>query len=213
MEDHDGRRLSRRPWALLCLLLLSAAPLFTPAPAPAQGQPPAAEQPKIAVVKDASGSRLQVGGRDFLVRGMNWDYIPIGHNYSFDLWAQPEDVITTALDREMSLLQTMGVNAIRQGAGIPPRWVQYIYERYGIFTVINDVMGRYGLTVNGIWRPVTDYSDLVVRKMLIAQIAAVLVERRSQPDDSPAQLAFTVADIDLRRPTFRIPAADRRCRN
>jgi len=49
------------------------------------------------VVTDASGSRLQVGGRDFLVRGMNWDYVPIGQNYAFDLFAQPEPVIRAAL--------------------------------------------------------------------------------------------------------------------
>ena len=66
---------------------------------------------------------------------MNWDYVPIGQNYTYNLWTQPDDVIEAALDREMPLLKAMGVNAIRQYVGVPPRWVRYIYERYGIFTV------------------------------------------------------------------------------
>ena len=53
----------------------------------------------------------------------------------------------------MPLLQDMGVNAIRQYVGIPPRWVQYIYEQYGIFTVLNHTVARYGFTLDGVWTP------------------------------------------------------------
>ena len=35
----------------------------------------------------------------------------------------------------MSLLKAMGVNTIRHYVGMPPRWVQYVYETYGIYTV------------------------------------------------------------------------------
>ena len=111
------------------------------------------------MVKDAGGSRLQVDGRDFMVYGMNWGYMPIGQNYSYNLWNQPDDIIEAALAEEMPLLKDMGVNAIRQYVGIPPRWVQYIYEKYGIYTVLNHPIGRYGLTLDGVWYPTTDYSD------------------------------------------------------
>ncbi len=80
------------------------------------------------VSDDSGGSRLQVDGRDFMVFGMNWGYMPIGQNYTYSLWDQPDDFIKAALAREMPLLQDMGVNTIRQYVGIPPRWVQYIYE-------------------------------------------------------------------------------------
>ena len=66
---------------------------------------------------------LQVDGEDFMVFGMNWGYMPIGENYTYDFWGKPDDFIKAALAREMSLLQDMGVNAIRQYVGIPPRWV------------------------------------------------------------------------------------------
>ncbi|MEJ2722005.1 MAG: hypothetical protein P8181_12835, partial [bacterium] len=32
----------------------------------------------VRVLSDASGQRLQVNGKDFMVFGMNWDYVPIG---------------------------------------------------------------------------------------------------------------------------------------
>ena len=105
--------------------------------------------PRLGVLADDSGSRLQVDGRDFMVLGMNWDYVPIGTNYGYSLWVQPDDFIKSVLDREMPLLQAMHVNSIRLYTGIQPKWIQYIYERYGIFTVLNHTVGRYGLTIDG----------------------------------------------------------------
>ncbi|MCA9785618.1 MAG: hypothetical protein KC488_03615, partial [Candidatus Cloacimonetes bacterium] len=44
----------------------------------------------VRMVKDADGMRLVVDGEDFLVKGVNWSYVPIGQNYSYSLWNQPE---------------------------------------------------------------------------------------------------------------------------
>jgi hypothetical protein len=33
----------------------------------------------------------------------------------------------------------MGVNVIRQYTGIPAKWIQYIYENYGIYTMLNPI--------------------------------------------------------------------------
>ena len=137
--------------------------------------------PEVKVVKDAAGSRLQVEGRDFMVLGMNWDYMPIGQNYTYSLWAQPDDIIEAALAVEMPLLQEMGVNTIRQYVGMPPRWVKHVYEKYGIWTILNDPMGRYGLTMDGVWYPTTDYSDPRVRAALKAPILAMIDEFRDTP--------------------------------
>ncbi len=133
------------------------------------------------VVSDDAGMRLQVDGRDFMVLGMNWDYFPIGQNYAYSLWTQPDDVIEAALAREMPLLKSMGVNTIRQYTGVPPRWVQHIYERYGIWTVLNHSMGRYGVTVDGVWFPSTNYADPKTRAMLIAEVEAVVDQFRGVP--------------------------------
>jgi hypothetical protein len=137
--------------------------------------------PAITVASDASGQTLQVDGRDFMVFGMNWGYVPIGENYLYSLWSQPDDVIEAALEREMPLLEDMGVNAIRQYVGIPPRWVQYIYERYGIYTIINHTVARYGYTLDGVWIPSVDYSDPHLRTALRQEIGALVDEYRDVP--------------------------------
>jgi len=135
----------------------------------------------VEVVSDSSGSRLQVDGRDFMIFGMNWDYVPIGENYLYSLWAQPDAVIEAALAREMPLLKSMGVNVIRQYVGIPPRWVEYIYKTYGIYTVINHPMGRYGFTIDGVWTSSVDYADPRFRKAVTAEVMAIVEEFRGVP--------------------------------
>lgn len=163
------RTLGGRRFALATALSLCLAPLA------------AAQGPSIRIVADAAGSRVQVDGRDFMVLGMNWDYVPIGENYAYSLWRQPDDVIKTALDREMGLLKAMGVNTVRQYVGIPPRWVRYMYEQHGIFTVLNHPLGRYGATVGGVYNANTDYSDPRVRKALLAEITAMVTEFKGTP--------------------------------
>lgn len=135
----------------------------------------------VRVAAGPDGQRLQVDGRDFMVFGLNWDYVPIGENYNYSLWAQPDDVIIDALGREMPLLQDLGVNAIRQYVGVPPRWVRYIYEHYGIYTVLNHPMARYGFTLDGVWIPAVDYSDPRLRSAVKAEILALVEEFRGTP--------------------------------
>jgi hypothetical protein len=116
-----------------------------------------------------------------MVNGMNWDYFPRGTNYSFSIWNQSDDFIISALDSEMGLLKNMGVNTIRTYTGIQPRWVQYIYENYGIHTILNHSFGRYGLTLDGTWVPVTDYSNPAVRELLMSEITALAEEFKNTP--------------------------------
>ena len=161
---------------------LAAALSLALAPRPALAADAALqEREAVHVVADSSGWRLQVGGRDFLVRGVNWDYIPIGQNYSFNLWAQPEDMISAALDREMALVAAMGANVIRLDVGIPPRWVRYIHDRYGIYCILDHPVGRYGITLAGVWHPSVDYSDPRMRAAIEADVAAAFAPYHGVP--------------------------------
>lgn len=45
-----------------------------------------AQADRVSVVKNAEGMKLVVNGSDFMVNGMNWDYFPIGTNFSYSLW-------------------------------------------------------------------------------------------------------------------------------
>ncbi|MDA9092679.1 glycosidase [Polaribacter sp.] len=135
----------------------------------------------VKVIDNQQGIKLSVNGNDFMINGMNWDYFPIGTNYSYSLWNQSEDVIKVALDAEMSLLKNMGVNTIRVYTGIQPKWITYIYETYGIHTMLNHSFGRYGLTVNGAWVAKTDYADPTTQAVLLKEITDVVNEYKNTP--------------------------------
>lgn len=140
-----------------------------------------AQAHKVTVEKNEKGMKLEVNGKDFMVNGMNWDYFPIGTNYSYSLWTQPDDFIKKALDDEMSLLKNMGVNTIRVYTGIQPKWIQYIYENYGIYTMLNHSFGRYGLTLDGAWEPHTDYNDPRVKELLLKEVTELVSEYKNTP--------------------------------
>ena len=116
-----------------------------------------------------------------MVFGMNWGYMPIGQNYTYDFWGKPDEIIIEALDDEMTLLKQMGVNVIRQYVGIPPRWIEYIYEKYGIYTVLNHSVGRYGMTIDGVWVSPVDYSEERFRTVVKEEIAALVEEHKNTP--------------------------------
>lgn len=129
---------------------------------------------EIWIKHDNKGIKLVVNGKDFMINGMNWDYFPIGTNYSYSLWKQSDEIIRKALDTEMSLLKNMGVNAIRQYTGVPPKWIAYIYENYGIYTMLNHSFGRYGLTLDGVWVGNTIYNDLRTKNQLLSEVTQMV---------------------------------------
>ena len=131
---------------------------------------------KIVVANGSDGSKLIVDGKDFIVNGMNWDYFPVGTNYTYNFWSQPDAFIKLALDDEMSLLKNMGVNTIRVYTGMPKKWIEYVYATYGIHTMLNHSFGRYGLTISGTYQPNTEYSDAKVRALLLTEVTQLATE-------------------------------------
>jgi len=135
----------------------------------------------IAVKKTDNGYMLEANGKGFFISGMNWDYFPIGTNFNYSLWTQSDDVIKAALDYEMPLLKNMGVNTIRQYTGVPAKWIKYIYENFGIYTMLNHSFGRYGLTLKGKWEANTDYSNPLVKDLLLKEVKAMVNQYKSTP--------------------------------
>ncbi|MEL7004727.1 MAG: glycoside hydrolase family 2 TIM barrel-domain containing protein, partial [Bacteroidota bacterium] len=140
-----------------------------------------AQADRVSVVQNDDGMKLVVNNKDFMINGMNWDYFPVGTNFSYSLWNQPDDIIQAALDAEMSLLKNMGVNTVRQYTGVPARWITYIYEKYGIYTMLNHAFGRYGVTVDGAWMANTEYSDPRVRELLLAEVKQMVNDYQGTP--------------------------------
>ena len=141
-----------------------------------------AQADQVSVSKSNAGTKLIVNGKDFMINGMNWDYIPIGTNtVNAQFWEQSDEIIRAGLDAEMSLLRNMNVNTIRQYTGVPARWIKYIYENYGIYTMLNHSFGRYGLTLDGVWVPITDYSNPRTQAFLLAEVEQLANEYRNTP--------------------------------
>ena len=124
---------------------------------------------------------LRVHNQNFFIKGMNWDYFPTGTNYNYSLWKQSDATIKAALDYEMRLLKNMGVNTIRQYVGIPTKWIQYIYEKYDIYTILNHPFGRYGLTVNNTWVQHIDYGDSLIQSILIDEVSSMVNDYKNTP--------------------------------
>ena len=144
-------------------------------------QPVLAQAQRVEVTTRGDGHVLMVDGRAMVVNGMNWDYFPIGTNFNYSLWSQSDDIIRAALDEEMGLLKNMGVNSIRVYTGIQPKWIRYIYERHGIYTMLNHSFGRYGLTINGEWVANTEYGNTATRDLLKAEVLAMAEEYKDTP--------------------------------
>lgn len=139
------------------------------------------QQSNVKVKNENNEFSLEVNGKPFFMTGMNWDYYPIGTNYKYNLWQQSALTIKEALDYEMPLLKNIGVNTIRQNAVIPPEWIKYIYENYGIYTVLNHTFGRYGLTLNGKWEANTDYSSPLVIETLLKEVDSLVFKYKNTP--------------------------------
>jgi len=123
---------------------------------------------------DEGGWQLLADDEPVFVKGVVWSTNPPGTNYNFSLWKEDEKTIKTLIDRDGAMMRELGVNAVRCFNDIPPKWVEYLYERYGIYTIINDLFGRYGTSVNGRWYPATDYAVPEVREVILTGAKATI---------------------------------------
>nr|WP_299341325.1 glycoside hydrolase family 2 TIM barrel-domain containing protein [Allomuricauda sp.] len=136
---------------------------------------------QVQVQKSEDGFKLLVDGKDFLIKGMNWEYYPIGTNYTYSLWEQPEPFIKAVLEKEMTLLKDMGVNALRIYLDMPKKWITYIYENYGIYTMLNHTFGRYGLMIDNKWMANTEYDNPKVKELLLRETTQLAREYKNTP--------------------------------
>lgn len=68
----------------------------------------------LEVATNERGMKLVVDRKDFIIKGMNSDYYPIGTIYCYKLSEQSDDIVKEALVAQIGLLKKMGANAIRQ---------------------------------------------------------------------------------------------------
>ena len=140
-----------------------------------------AQVDKVTTYKDENGWKLQVNGEDYFVKGVVWGYTPRNENFSYNLYAESDDFIKKVLDYDFGLMKAAGVNTVRSFGMMPPDWITYVYREYGIMTVINPLMGRYGHSINGKWIPFTNYSDPLTRDTLIRDTLGFVEQYKNVP--------------------------------
>lgn len=155
---------------ILCALVLACISI-----------PARANDTGVCIEKNQNGFTLKVDGADFMVKGMNWNYYPIGAPPGYSLWEESDTAIKSVLDREMTLLKEMGVNALRIRSGIPRNWIAYIFRNFGMYTMLNHPFGRYGLTLDGQWTTHTRYDRPKVRQTLLRETTAMVKEYKDTP--------------------------------
>ena len=65
-----------------------------------------AQANKVSITNSSDGQRMIVDGKEIMLNGMNWDYIPRGQTIAttaYQFWNEPDDIIKDALDAEMAL--------------------------------------------------------------------------------------------------------------
>lgn len=154
--------------------LLAASAVAGPALTTAQ---PAGRSDTVDVHRSDAGWTLRVNGEPFYVRGMVWGYTPIGFNYEFNVWAMDETVLRRLLDEDARSMRSLGINSVRlAGNAVPPKWVQYLYEQHGIYTVLNHFAGRWGVRVptetgeRNVYP--MDYADPQARAQVLREVEA-----------------------------------------
>lgn len=140
-----------------------------------------AQAAQVSVQEQAGEFTLTVDGKAFMINGMNWDYFPVGTTYSYSIWAQPDSTIREALDQEMAWLKNMGVNTVRMYTGVPAKWITYICEQHGIYTMLNHSFGRYGLMIDSNWVANTEYSDPRADAYLMGEAIQLANEYKNTP--------------------------------
>lgn len=103
----------------------------------------------LAAVVTISGRGLYVDGKAFFIRGVGYQPIPVGYDYSYRWWERPDIYM-----QDLKLMKEMGVNTIKLWTALPEEGEDFLDAcyNYGIY-----VMMTY-------YPPDTGWSDAATRE-------------------------------------------------
>ena len=129
----------------------------------------------VKIVQDANGGwEMLVDNKQFFVKGVVWAVNPPGTSHWFNLWDESDRTIRKVLDIEGAQMAEAGINAMRVGGDIPRKWVEYMYNKHGIYTIIQDGMSRWGASANGRYYFPTNYYVQGIRDNVIKTCREIL---------------------------------------
>ena len=131
-------------------------------------------QAKVSVQKIKGGQfQLLVEGQPYLVRGVVYQPIPIGHNHQYNFWADANQPWI----EDARLMDQMGVNTVRfftagGNAAQTKKVISQFYEHYGIRTILGHWMDY--------WRP-GNYADPQYRQDLTRRVVEMVKTYKDEP--------------------------------
>ena len=85
---------------------------------------------------------------------------------------------------DFSLMKDMGVNAIRvyhHPAKLNKELFGQMYEKYGIYVILGDFLGKYALGSGASWEQGTDYDNPVHQQNMLKSVKEMVLEFRDEP--------------------------------
>ncbi len=82
------------------------------------------------------------------------------------------------------LLKEMGVNAIRvyhQPFKLNKKLFRQMYEKYGIYIILGDFLGKYAIGSGATWEKGTDYDDPEQQKRMLDSVKNMVLEFKGEP--------------------------------
>lgn len=121
---------------------------------------------KVAKAKD--GWHLTVGGKPYFVKGVCYQYVPIGEAEQYDIFSDDRKPWIS----DGKLMKSMGVNTVRfykpgKDVRSTKRVISDLYKRYGIKTALGHYLGFWD------WPP-PNYGDPAFREKIRSEIVEMV---------------------------------------
>lgn len=85
---------------------------------------------------------------------------------------------------DFRLLKEMGVNALRlyhQPSKLNKKIFRQMYQKYGIYIILGDFLGKYALGSGASWEEGTDYDDSLHQKNMLESVKKMVEEFKDEP--------------------------------
>jgi beta-glucuronidase len=164
----------------------------------------------VKLIEYESGDwQLFVDGKPFIIKGItyaptrvgespddgtmqNWTTQDVNENgivdAPFESWVdkncnniQDEEEQTVG---DLRLMKEMGVNALRvyhQPYELNKKIFRQIYEKYGIYILLGDFLGKYALGSGASWDPGTDYDNPEHKQKMLESVEKMVLEFKDEP--------------------------------
>lgn len=161
---------------------------------------------RVHVGKAADGWQLIVDGKPYIVKGMEYSPCKVGVTPAvFNQWMYSDENGDGVIDGpyqawadanrndyqdfdeksvgDFQLLKEMGCNTIRiyESQNVDGAILKNLYEKYGIMSIMGDLMGIYTISDNGKWVNHADYTNQEQRQKILQKVREMVLKYKDEP--------------------------------